>query len=192
MQEMKRVEQTILIVTFLAFSWLAMQAVHELGHIVGAWLTKAEVTKVALHPFILSRTDLGSNPHPAVVVWSGPLAGTLIPLLALLLAGLFRSPGFYLFRFFAGFCLIANGVYITFGSATGAADTGIMMQHGSPRWLMVLFGILTVPLGLYLWHNQGRYFGLGKAGGQVSRSATITSVVLLIVLAGIELIVNSR
>lgn len=189
---MKKVEQTILILSFLAFSWLAMQAVHELGHISGAWLTKADVTKVALHPFILSRTDLGSNPHPHVVVWSGPLAGVLIPLLALLLAGLFRSPGIYLFRFFAGFCLIVNGVYIAFGPAAGAADTGVMIQHGSPRWLMVLFGILTVPSGLYLWHNQGKYFGLGEAGGQVSRSAAIVSAVLLVVLAGIELIVNSR
>ncbi len=34
----KRFEQAILIVTFLAFCWLAMQAVHELGHVVGAWV----------------------------------------------------------------------------------------------------------------------------------------------------------
>ena len=189
---MKRIEQIILIASFLAFSWLAMQAVHELGHVTGAWLSKAKVTKVALHPFILSRTDLGYNPHPAFVVWSGPVFGILIPLLALLFARLLRSPGIYLFRFFAGFCLIANGVYIAFGPATGGGDTGIMMQHGSPRWLVVLFGIFTVPPGLYLWHNQGRHFGLGKAGGQVIRSATVVSAVLLIVLAGIELIVNSR
>ena len=42
---MKRIEQAILIATFLGFSWLAMQAVHELGHVVGAWLTRAEVTR---------------------------------------------------------------------------------------------------------------------------------------------------
>lgn len=189
---MKRFEQTIMIVSFLAFSWLAMQAVHELGHVAGAWLTNGKVTKVALHPFILSRTELVHNPHPSVVVWSGPLVGVLLPLFVLMLARFFRSPGIYLFRFFAGFCLIANGVYIAFGSSTGAADTGIMIQHGSSRWLVLLFGILTVPPGLYLWHNQGRHFGLGKAGGQVSRSAAIVSVALLVLLAGVELIVNSR
>lgn len=189
---MKRVEQIILIASFLAFSWLAMQAVHELGHVTGAWLTKAEVTKVALHPSILSRTELGHNPEPTVVVWSGPLAGVLLPLLALLLAWLFRSPGIYLFRFFAGFCLIANGVYIAFGPVTGGADSAIMIQYGSPRWLLALFGILTIPPGLYLWHNQGRCFGLGEKGGQVNPLAVIVSVVLLVLLAGVELIVNSR
>jgi hypothetical protein len=189
---MKRLDQFILIATFLAFSWLAMQAVHELGHVAGAWLTKAEVTKVALHPCIISRTDLGHNPHPLVVVWAGPIIGSVLPLLAFLVAKVCRSPGVYLFRFFAGFCLIANGVYITFGPGDGAADTGVMMQHGSPRWLMVFFGILTMPLGLYLWHRQGNHFGLAEAKGKVSRQAAIVSASLLVALAGVELIVNSR
>jgi len=189
---MKRLEQIVLIVTFLAFSWLAMQVTHELGHVVGAWLTKAEVTKVALYPCIISRTDLGRNPHPSVVVWSGPVVGVLLPWLAYLLVRVCRFPGIYLFRFFAGFCLIANGVYIAFGPADGAADTGVMMQHGSPRWLMVSFGILAAPLGLYLWHNQGKHFGLGEAKGHVSRSAAIVSAALLAVVVGVELIFNSR
>ncbi len=83
---MKRIEQAILIATFLSFSWLAMQAVHELGHLVGAWLTGAEVTMVVLHPCTISRTDLGRNPHPSVVVWAGPLVGAVLPLLAFLTA----------------------------------------------------------------------------------------------------------
>ena len=189
---MKRIEQTILIATFFAFSWLAMQAVHEFGHVVGAGLSKAEVIKVALHPCIISRTDLGHNPHPSVVVWAGPIIGSVLPLLAFLVATVCRFPGVYLFRFFAGFCLIANGVYLAFGPADGAADTGVMMQHGSPRWTMVLFGILTAPFGLYLWHRQGRHFGLGEAKGKVSRQAAIVSASLLVAIAGVELIINSR
>jgi hypothetical protein len=191
-KRMKRLEQVILILTFLAFSWLAMQAVHELGHVVGAWLTKAEVTKVALHPWIISRTDLGHNPHPSVVVWAGPVIGSVLPLLAFLAAKICRSPGVYLFRFFAGFCLVANGVYIAFGPAEGAADTGVMMHHGSPRWLMVVFGILTAPFGLYLWHRQGECFGVGEAKGKVSRQAAIVSASLLAAIAGVELIINSK
>jgi len=189
---MKRLDQIVLAISFVAFSWLAMQAVHELGHVVGAWLTKGEVTKVALHPCIISRTDIGHNPYPSVVVWTGPIVGAVLPLLAFLAAKVCRSPGVYLFRFFAGFCLIANGVYIAFGPAEGATDTGVMMQHGSPRWLMLVFGILTAPLGLYLWHRQGKYFGLGEADGKVSRRAAVVSVLLLVAIAGIELIVNSR
>ena len=100
---MKRFEQATLIISFIAFSWLAMQVVHELGHVVAAWLTKAEITKVALHPCIVSRTDIGHNPHPSIVVWAGPIVGAALPLLAFLVAKVCRAPGVYLFRFFAGF-----------------------------------------------------------------------------------------
>lgn len=189
---MKRLEQIILIGTFIAFSWLAMQAVHELGHLIGAWVTGASVIEVALHPLIFSRTDLGDNPHPLAVVWAGPIVGATLPLLVFLLAKLCRSPGIYLFRFFAGFCLIANGAYIAFGPSNGFADTGIMMRYGSPRWLMILFGVLTAPLGLYLLNNQGKHFGLGEAKGQVSRSATTVSSILLIVLLATELLLDSK
>ena len=189
---MKRIEQAILVATFLGFSWLAMQAVHELGHVVGAWLTQAEVVEVMLHPCAISRTDLGHNPQPSVVVWAGPAVGAVLPLFVFLIAKACRSPGVYLFRFFAGFCLIANGAYIAFGPADGAADTGVMLQHGSPRWLMVLFGMLTAPLGLYLWHRQGEHFGLGAAEGKVDRQAAIVSASLLVAIVAVELIVDSR
>lgn len=185
-------DQVVLIGTFLGFCWLAMQAVHEFGHVLAAWITGAEVIKVALHPGIISRTDLGHNPHPLFVVWAGPVVGSVIPLGAFLVAKVCRSPGVYMFRFFAGFCLIANGVYIAFGPSDGAADTGVMMQHDSPRWLLVLFGLLTAPLGLYLWHRQGPHFGLGEAKGKVDRRAAIVSASLFVALAGVELIINSR
>ncbi|MFA6100748.1 MAG: hypothetical protein WCV67_05360 [Victivallaceae bacterium] len=189
---MKRIEQTTLIVTFLTFSWLAMQAVHEFGHVIGAWLTNAEVIKVVLHPCVISRTDITHNQHPLVVVWAGPVIGSALPLLAFLAAKIYRTPMIYMFRFFAGFCLIANGVYIAFGPVDGAADTGVMIQHGSPRWIMLVFGILTVLPGLYLWNRQGEYFGLGNANAKVSRRATIISGLLLVAAATLECIINSR
>jgi hypothetical protein len=189
---MKRIDQTILIVTFLAFSWLAMQGVHEFGHVVGAWLTNAEIIKVVLHPWIISRTDIGHNPHPLVVVWAGSVLGSVLPLLAFLIAKVCRAPGVYLFRFFAGFCLIANGVYIAFGPVNGAGDPGVMMQHGSARWVTILFGILTAPLGLYFWHRQGKYFGLGEAKGKVNRHAAIISAMMFVAIVAVELIINSK
>ena len=189
---MKRVEQAILIVTFPGFSWLAMQAVHEFGHVVAARLTGAEVAGVVLHPLAISRTDLGYNPQPLAVVWAGPIAGAVLPLLVFLAARASRAPGVYLFRFFAGFCLIANGGYMAFGPSEGLADTGVMATLGSPRWVMVAFGLLTTPLGLYLWHRQGPHFGLGEAKGRVSRQAVIVSASLFLATAGVELAVGSR
>jgi hypothetical protein len=67
-----------------------------------------------------------------------------------------------------------------------------MLQHGSPRWIMMVFGLLTAVLGLYLWNRQGEHFGLGNANGKVSRNAVIISASLLIVIAVTEFIINSK
>ena len=52
-----------------------------------------------------------------------------------LAAGL-RLPGAYLLRFFAGFCLVANGGYIGGGSFDRLGGAGQMLRHGSPPWLL--------------------------------------------------------
>jgi hypothetical protein len=156
-------------------------------------LTGGEVIKVALHPLIVSRTDLGQNPHPLAVVWAGPLIGSGLPLLVYALAVAFRWPGLPLFRFFAGFCLIANGVYIGIGwLLADGADPWVMTENGSPIWVLVAFGLLAAPLGLYLWHRQGPHFGLGEAKGNVSMRAAITSAALFLTLVAGELIRNER
>ena len=79
----KRLHQTVLIVSTVLSSWLGMQAVHESGHVLGAWLTGGRVARVVLNPLTISRTDLDDNPRPLVVVWAGPLFGVGLPLLLL-------------------------------------------------------------------------------------------------------------
>lgn len=165
---MKRLHQTVLIVSTVLGSWLGMQAVHESGHVLGAWLTGGRVVRVVLNPLTISRTDLADNPRPLAVVWAGPLLGVLLPLAAWNVASRVCMPGAFVPRFFAGFCLIANGAYIACGSFDGIGDCGDMLRHGSPMWLLWLFGALTVPTGLWLWHRQGPHFGLAGAKGRVN------------------------
>lgn len=189
----ERIPQIILIGTFVPLCWLAMQVVHEMGHVFLAQVTGGEVTKVALHPLIMSRTDLAENPHPLAVVWGGPLLGSVIPILGWLAALFSRLPGVYLFRFFAGLCLVANGVYIGTGwLIANGADPGVMLENGSPKWWLIIFGLLTFPSGLYLWHRQGRYFGMAEANGNVSNLAAAISATLLVGLVAFELIRNQR
>ena len=151
----------ILIVSTLVGSWLGMQAVHELGHIIGAWATGGRVTRVVVYPLSLSRTDVLPNPEPQIVVWAGPVWGVLLPLAAWGLAAAVKMPGTFVLRFFAGVCLVANGLYIGLGSFGGVGDCGVMLRHGSQPWQLWLFGFVTAPLGIWLWQRQGKYFGLG-------------------------------
>jgi hypothetical protein len=178
----QRLHQAMLIATVLLCCWLGMQAVHEFGHVVGAWLTGGVVARVVLYPLTISRTDLLDNPSPTVVVWTGPVLGVLLPVVFWGAAAAIGFPGAFVLRFFAGFCLIANGAYIAGGSFDGIGDCGQMLRHGSPIWTLWLFGAVAVPVGLMLWHRQGVHFGLGPARGKVGVGVAYTSLAAAIVL----------
>jgi len=189
---MKRFHQVLLIASFLPFCWLAMMVVHELGHVLGALATGGQIARVVLHPLAISRTDLLLNPpHPLWIVWTGPLFGVVAPMF---LYAVFRKRkwgGDYLVRFFAGFCLIANGIYIGVGSISQIGDAGDLIRHGSPIWILWLFGIATTLPGLWLWHGLGPKFGLGEATGQVQPMAAYVSLGLLAVTILLELALST-
>jgi hypothetical protein len=169
-----------------------MMCVHEAGHVLGAWISGGEVAAVHLHPLAISRTDLARNPHPLWVAWAGPIVGTVAPLMVYLawwavssFAGR-QSPfsGLHVARFFAGFCLIANGAYLSFGSLDRVGDAGDLLRHGTPEWMLWAFGLLAMPAGLWLWHRLGPQFGLGPDGRVVTISqAMVVWGVLAVVFA---------
>src|SRR3954464_13558882 len=109
---MDRFYQAILIVSILGLSWLGMQVVHEAGHVLAAWAGGEEVHRVVLHPLTISRTDASHDRHPLMVVWGGPITGAMLPVGLLALTRPVHARYLYLLRFFAGFCLVANGVYL--------------------------------------------------------------------------------
>lgn len=152
---MRRFHQIVFIASLLTLSWLAMMGVHELGHVAGAMLTGGGIQRVVLHPLTISRTDVSPNPYPTFVVWLGPILGCLIPLAIWVALPRNLTTARNVAKFFAGFCLIANGVYISLGSFAGVGDCGVMLDTGSPVWALVAFGALAVSVGLYLWHSLG-------------------------------------
>ncbi len=161
--------RTLFLLSLLITAWLWMQIVHELGHVLGALLTNGTVLHVELHPLAISRTDVQGSTQPLVVIWAGPVVGCVLPLLAWWIAMAAKWFAAFLLRFFAGFCLLANGVYLAAGSFDGVGDCGDLLRHGTPIWTLWLFGLITIPPGLYLWHEQGQDFGFGARGKVVSR-----------------------
>ena len=83
---MARLVQIVLIVSMLSVTWLGLQIVHELGHVLGAWATGGQVQQIVLHPLAISRTDVSPNPRPLVERWAGPVVGVLLPLVLLAIA----------------------------------------------------------------------------------------------------------
>ena len=164
---MPRWHSILLIVSGGLLAWLLMQAVHELGHVAAAWWTGGKVVQVVLHPLAISRTDVDPNPQPLIVAWSGPLVGSVLPLAIWGLAAALRLRLAWLARWFAGFCLLANGLYIGVGSFGGIGDAGDMLRSGAPPWTLWLFGTIGALAGLALWNGQGEHFGLGSAAQPV-------------------------
>lgn len=189
---MNRVPQIVLVASTLLGSWLGMQLLHETGHVVAASFTGGRVLRVVLDPTTISRTDLSSNPRPLIVVWAGPIVGTTVPLVLWGAATSLRLSAAFLMRFFAGFCLIANGLYISFGSIDGIGDCGEMLRHGSMPWHLWLFGMLTVPFGLWLWHGQGAYFGFGNNSCSINSRMAIGCLATTVALLVFGLVVGGK
>lgn len=183
-----RAFQAFLIASFVAFSWLGFMVVHESGHILVGWATGASLSHVTLHPLQISWSAFSPNPHPQLVAWGGPLLGALLPLGLFAIARAFRAPGIYLFRFFAGFCLVANGVYMLIDVFDRAGDAGTLLREGASSWQIILFGVITAPLGFWFWHGLGPHFGLGSARGRVSHGAAVVSLTLFVIVVGAELL----
>jgi hypothetical protein len=130
-----------------------MQIVHETGHVLLGSLTGGQVIAVDLHPLRISQTVVRPNPHPVAEVWGGPLVGCLVPVLLWRAFRLREEWPAACLRFFAGFCLIANGSYLGAAIWMPVGDAHELVQLGTSRWLLGLFGLITIPAGLWLWNG---------------------------------------
>jgi len=169
---------------FLPLCWLGMMVVHEGGHVVGAMLTGGRVVKVVLHPLAISRTDVRPNPHPNVVAWCGPIAGVVVPIGLWQATVRLRRRSAYLLRFFAGFCLVANGLYLGVGAFDRVGDAGDLLRSGADLWQLWAFGCVSVVAGFLCWNGQAGQFGFGPQAHDVDpRDMAGVTVALAMLLA---------
>ncbi|HTL27994.1 MAG TPA: hypothetical protein VL282_02185 [Tepidisphaeraceae bacterium] len=176
--------QVLIVVSLMWLSWLAMMVVHEAGHVLAARSTGGTVRRVIWHPLVISRTDVRPNPRPRIEVWAGPIFGIVLPVLVAALGTLLRVRWTYLFWFFAGFCLIANGAYIGIGVFHPVGDAHELVALDTPRWALALFGFPAVVAGIWIWDRVSTRLGFGKIPRPIDvRHATMTFFIALILTA---------
>jgi hypothetical protein len=188
---MPRAFQVVYIIGLLALCWFGMQAIHELGHVAGAVLTGGRAQRVILHPASISRTDVFPNPAPMLVVWAGPVLGSLLPL-AVAFARLKSDRIAKDLRFFSGFCLLANGAYIGFGGFDRIGDAGEMLRLGTPLPVMMGFGLLCIAGGLLLWHRLGSLHSFLSQPTRISPRYAVGLMSVAVLVALVECVLSSR
>jgi len=129
---------------------LAMMLVHELGHVLAAWLTGGRIVYANLYPGQLPSTLVQPNPHPSIVLWAGLLGGWVLPIIVFLLSpGVFRRGA----GCWAAFCLLAGGVYLAAGGGERLTDTGALLAEGWSHALLIATGGAVAAIG-YGWSRQ--------------------------------------
>ena len=153
MSSQARFLKTALLTTIGLFpAWYFMQATHEVGHLLAGWFsTKHKVTGFAIPLLGFSSTTMSVYPRPAWVVWAGFVTGVLIPLAVWILARLLRCQAEGALRYFAGFCLLANGAYLGLGWVERVGDLDELMLHGTPTWVFIIMGLAMALAGRWLW-----------------------------------------
>lgn len=139
-------------VVVVVASWYGMMATHELGHVAGAVVTGGIVQRVEFPLVGFSRTVVEPSPRPMVEVWMGPIVGAVLPMVMMIVCGQ-RGVMRAIVRFFAGFCLIANGAYLGVGVFLRAGDAGDLVMLGAASWMLVVVGALAMSAGLWMWHR---------------------------------------
>ena len=162
-----------------------MTALHELGHVLNACLSGGQVVAVELPPRGLGHTRVSPNPHPRFVAWGGAGWGSLFGCAAIVLTR--KNECWRWFgRFFAGTCLIANGVYLglggLFGDRNGADDAHELLRHGASLGQLVLFGVVTSGAGLLIWHRLGPRLGFARGAALADRKTPAVFLALIAVL----------
>ncbi|MFO0976629.1 MAG: hypothetical protein U0996_09545 [Planctomycetaceae bacterium] len=130
----------------LCLAWCVMVMTHEAGHLVGGWCSGAVARDYDLRPWRLPYSIFEPDPHPLITLWSGPILGAALPLLIAVVIQR-RSVAMV-----ASFCLVANGLYLAIGLLTDDRwiDSQRLLEHGSSRWLIVLFSLACLLPG-YPW-----------------------------------------
>lgn len=177
--------QVLWIGSTLFACWWGMLLVHESGHMLAALATGGKVAGWALKPWEITMVQLSANPSPLVVTWGGAVFGAGAPLALAIFCTIMKWRIAPACLFFAGFCLLANGAYLAFGTFGPIGDVGDLFRHGASTWQLWLFGLTAMFLGLSAWHRLGEKFPLPQSLTRINRrNATIASVLAAALFAG--------
>jgi hypothetical protein len=67
-----------------------------------------------------------------------------------------------------------------------------LLRHGASTWQLWLFGAVTIPLGLWLWHGQGRHFGFGPEAKVITWRDALPVLLTALALVVLGVLIDGR
>lgn len=137
-------------VMLLLLSWCVMTFTHEAGHIIGGLCCGGILKSASVVPWSIPYSIFEPDPLPLVTLWSGLVAGALIPVL---IAVLINSHSAW---FVANFCLLANGTYIAIAwlTADRYLDTKRLLDQGASPFSIALYCMVAIGFGYVGFRNS--------------------------------------
>ncbi|MCU0721494.1 MAG: hypothetical protein MUC83_17420 [Pirellula sp.] len=134
----------------LIVSWGVMTFTHEMGHIVGGLCCGGSIKSASVVPWSIPYSIFEPDPMPLVTLWSGLLAGALMPVLV---AVVINNASAW---FVAHFCMLANGIYVAIAWVTGDRylDTARLLEHGASPWSIAIYCCATITIGYIGFRNS--------------------------------------
>jgi len=136
-------------------SWYGMMTFHEVGHVIVAWSSGAEIVEVSIPLLGFSHTVVKNDPNPLWTAWAGALGGAGTALFVLLVTVRFPRRARHIVLYMAGFSLVANGLYLGVGLLYRAGDCEVLLRLGAEPSQLLLFGLTSTGMGLMCWHRMG-------------------------------------
>ncbi|MCC6969309.1 MAG: hypothetical protein IT434_03735 [Phycisphaerales bacterium] len=186
-------QRVLIIAILLAASWYAMMLVHECGHVIAAWSTGSHVEAVRVPWLGFSQTIVPTTDWPRVVAASGAALGSALPFLAWLtircMPRIRRGTACAIARYFAGFCLLANGVYVGCAVLLPVGDTEDLVRMGVPAWTLTVIGWPIAAAGVAMWNGMAKSIGTrARIDGEIvgiTLMDAVTCMVCVLALVGL-------
>ena len=127
----------------LLAAWCVMTLTHELGHILGGWVSGGTLTQADLVPWRMPYSFFEPNPYPLFTLWCGPLFGVIGPVV---IGAMVRERWAW---FIADFCILANGMYIATAWLSGDhhLDAPKLLEHGAQPESILVYCVVTIGIG---------------------------------------------
>lgn len=138
----------------LVCGWIVMTFTHETGHLIGGYVSGANLVDYEIAPWRLPYSLHSPDPRPLVTLWAGPIAGVAIPVL---LACILRCRWAWTI---ADFCVLANGCYLAVAWISGdhLLDTPRLLGAGASPTSIALFCIVSIGVGYVQFRSDCVYW----------------------------------